>query len=232
MSMQVRISETAFREDSAAVRLLRRALVALLLVLFPVGSAFAAEGSVTRKARLSGAYGYRVRSDAEADPAFVQTNLLARERVARFSWLSKGKRLRFVAGTPTGTRVVIARAVSGRKAHRRKKARWEVSLDKTAGSNAPALTLRVYEQGGKSTDFDLGSVNRRASIEVRWTAATTSSSNDGAVAVLRNGKMKVDATDLDNRFRLGAFAIGMLTNPDRIQKNRAIYLDRVWVTHL
>jgi hypothetical protein len=230
--MQSLNPEATFREDSVATRFLQRALVALLLVLCPAASVFAAEGSVTRKARLSGAYGYRVKSDAKADPAFVQTNLLAKERAARFSWLSKGKRLRFVPGTPTGTRVVIARAVSGRKALRRKKARWEVSLDKMAGSDVPALSLRVYEQGGKTTDFDLGSVNRRASIEVRWVAATTSSSNDGMVTALRNGKVKVVATDLDNRFRLGAFAIGMLANSDRIQKNRALHLDRVWVTHL
>jgi len=50
--------------------------------------------------------------------------------------------------------------------------------------------------------------------------------------VLRNGKENVVATVLDNKFRLGAFGIGMLSNPDRIQKNKSIFLDSVWVTQL
>jgi hypothetical protein len=50
--------------------------------------------------------------------------------------------------------------------------------------------------------------------------------------VLRNGRPKAAATNLDNKFHLSAFAIGMLSGPDRIEKNKSLFLDRVWVTQL
>lgn len=209
-----------------------RALVAFLAVLLAAGSAFAAKGKVTKKAGLSGSFGWEVKSDGKEDPAYVQSNLPSKEGAARISWLSKGKKLSFAAGTPSGTRVVIARAVTGTKITKLKKVRWEVSLDKKDGSDTPALTLRVYEQGGATTDFDLGSANSEAWIEVTWTAARTASSNDGEVTALRDGEVAAIATDLDNKAKLGAFAIGMLSNADQIQKKRSIFIDRVWISHL
>lgn len=214
------------------IRLVHLVLAALLLALSPVSGAFGAEGSVNRKAGLSGSFGYEVRSDGEAEPAFLQKNLRSKRPAARFSWLLKGEALRFVAGTPTGTRVVIARAAAGKKLLKLKKARWEVALEKTAASDLPALTLRIYEQGNKSTDFDLGSVTREAWFELDWVPATTASSNDGAVMVLRNGEATVLATDLDNKSRLKAFGIGMLSSSELIQQDTSILFDRVWVTQL
>lgn len=215
-----------------ALRILRRALGSALFVLVPGGLVFAAAGSVNRSASLSGAFGYEVRSDGEAEPAFVQRNLRSKQPAVRFSWLMKGEDLRFVAGTPTGTRVVIARAAVAKKLLKLKKARWEVSLEKRAASDEPALVLTIYEQGRSSTDFDLGPVNRQAWIELNWVPATTSSSNDGVVTVFRNGEETVVANDLDNRSRLKAFGIGMLSSPERVLEETSILFDRVWVTHL
>ena len=215
-----------------ASRIAACALVASFLILLTGAAAFAAKGKVTRKAGLSGHFGWEVKADGKDDAAYVQSNLPSKEGAVRISWLAKGKRLAFVAGTPTGTRVVIARAVTGRKITKLKKVRWEVSLDKTEGSDTPALTLRVYEQGGETTDLDLGSANAEAWIEVTWIRARTSSSNDGEVTAFRDGEVTARATNLDNKAKLGAFAIGMLSNADQIVKNRSIFVDRVWISHL
>ncbi len=209
-----------------------RAVAAFLAILASAGTAFAADARVTRKASLEGDFSYEVRSDGSAAPAYVQTSLPARQRSARFSWLSRGKRVRFLAGAPQGTRVVVARVVSGTRALESQKACWEVALIKKAGSEQPVLTLRIYEQGRASTDFDLGLANRRASIDLYWMGASSSRSNDGAVLAIRNGRVRVVATNLDNRSRLGAFAIGMLSNPQWIEKKRSVLFDSVEITRL
>ena len=203
------------------VRLSRSALLLFTIAALCSSSVFAQVGEVI-KPGLEGVYSYRVRSDGKSGAAFVQTNVLKREKGVKVTWIQKGKRLAFVSGTQDGERTVVARAVSGRNAA--KKARWEVSLQKVAGANKPKLVLRIYEQG-RETDYVIGNGNRRSVISVSWTSAKTRRSNNGTVKCTVNGKLKVDQSSLDNRYRLGAFIMGMLEGAENIKKNRSVLLD-------